>query len=252
MMKIRVMPPIMIVLLLGVCSLSLHASDAEEFQNQGYKSLFNGKNLAGWQIPEGDNGHWKVVDGVIDYDARSEAEGDKNLYTEQQFGDFKLHVEWRFKRHSGLFDMPVILPNGEYARDENGKVVRFPTPNADSGILIKGADQANIWCWGVGSGEIWGTRNNENLPTEERAKAVPRFHADKPVGQWNAFDITVKGDRITVRLNDILVIENCLISDMPEEGRIGLQHHGGIDEQTGELSGASSLIQFRNLWIKEL
>ena len=43
----------------------------------GFTPLFNGKDLAGWKVPEGDNGHWKVVDGVIDYDARSEATGDK-------------------------------------------------------------------------------------------------------------------------------------------------------------------------------
>jgi hypothetical protein len=33
---------------------------------QGFVSLFNGKDLTGWKIPKGDNGHWKVVDGVID------------------------------------------------------------------------------------------------------------------------------------------------------------------------------------------
>ena len=38
----------------------------------GYEVLFNGKDLTGWTLPEGDNGHWKVVDKVIDYDARSE------------------------------------------------------------------------------------------------------------------------------------------------------------------------------------
>ncbi|MFW5822070.1 MAG: 3-keto-disaccharide hydrolase, partial [Tangfeifania sp.] len=67
------------------------------YENEGYKSLFNGKNLDGWVIPEGDNGHWSVIDGVIDYDARSEAKGDKNLWTEEKFKDFKLHIEWRFK-----------------------------------------------------------------------------------------------------------------------------------------------------------
>ena len=37
----------------------------------GFVSLFNGKDLTHWKVPEGDNGHWKVVNGVIDYDARS-------------------------------------------------------------------------------------------------------------------------------------------------------------------------------------
>ena len=39
----------------------------------GFIPLFDGTTLAGWRVPEGDNGHWKVVAGVIDYDARSEA-----------------------------------------------------------------------------------------------------------------------------------------------------------------------------------
>ena len=36
------------------------------------------------------------------------------------------------------------------------------------------------------------------------------------------------------------------------DGPIGLQHHGGINKETGKLRGASSLVQFRNIWIKEL
>ncbi|MBA2499335.1 MAG: DUF1080 domain-containing protein [Chitinophagaceae bacterium] len=222
------------------------------FEKEGYSSLFNGRDLSGWKIPEGDNGHWKVTDGVIDYDALSEAEGNKSLFTEQQFADYQLHIEWRFKKHSNLYPVPTILPNGDYARDTSGKIIYTMLPNADSGILMRGKDQVQVWCWPIGSGEIWGTRLNMNLPADERAKAVPKFHADNPVGQWNAFDITMKGDRVTVYLNDILVIENAVMSGIPENGPIGLQHHGGIDKKTGELDGASSLIQFRNIWIKDL
>src|SRR5437879_5908786 len=61
----------------------------------GFTSLFNGKDLSGWKVPEGDNGHWKVSGGVIDYDARSEGRGDKCLRTEKSFGDFVLRVDWR-------------------------------------------------------------------------------------------------------------------------------------------------------------
>src|SRR5437762_12646663 len=63
----------------------------------GFTPLFNGRDLAGWKIPAGDNGHWKVLDGVIDYDAESEASGDKSLWTEKPYGDFVLRVEWRLK-----------------------------------------------------------------------------------------------------------------------------------------------------------
>src|SRR5262245_35344851 len=63
----------------------------------GFVALFNGQNLSNWKVPEGDNGHWKVLDGVIDYDAESEAKGDKSLWSEREFGDFVLHVDWRIK-----------------------------------------------------------------------------------------------------------------------------------------------------------
>ena len=51
------------------CALASFASAAEA--PAGFTPLFNGKDLSGWKVPAGDNGHWKVLDGVIDYDARS-------------------------------------------------------------------------------------------------------------------------------------------------------------------------------------
>ena len=219
-----------------------------------YQVLFNSKDLTGWKVPEGDNGHWKVVDGVIDYDARSEAKGDKNLWTEESFDNFALHVEWRFKETSGLYPMPTILPDGSLKTDAAGKVITTPTPNADSGILLRGTaqSQVNLWCWPVGSGELWSVRNNKGLTTEQRTAAVPKACADRPVGQWNSMDITVTGDRVTVMLNGKTVIENAQIPGLPASGPVGLQHHGGIDARTGELGPASSLVQFRNILIRKL
>jgi len=238
-----------------ICALTSMAiaQDDSYFEEEGYTSLFNGKDLTGWQIPEGDNGHWNVIDGVIDYDARSEAEGEKHLWSEKEYEDFKLHVEWRFKGYGDhLFDVPIILPNGDYLTDEDGNRYSKRMPNADSGILLKGAGQTNLWCWPVGSGELWSVRNDQSLPAEVRAAAVPKVNADQPVGEWNAFDITVKGDRITVVNNGIVVIDNALFPGLDTEGPVGFQHHGGVNPETGKLRGASSLVQFRNIWIKEL
>lgn len=232
---------------------NIQAQEKCFFEEEGFTSLFNGKDLTGWKIPEGDNGHWSVIDGVIDYDARSEAKGSKDLMSDKDYTDFRLHIEWRFKGYGDhLFPLPTILRNGDYLRDENGKIIEPPGPNSDSGILLKGAGQANLWCWSVGSGELWSIRNNKNLPDEVRAAAVPSENADKPVGQWNAFDITVKGNRITIVNNGIVVINNALYPGLDVKGPIGLQHHGGVNEKTGKLQGASSLVQFRNIWIKEL
>jgi len=228
--------------------------DKEKFVKEGFVPLFNGKDLTGWRMPEGDNGHWKVVDGVIDYDAQSEAKGDKNLRTEESFGDFILHIEWRFKRTTGLYPMPTILPDGSYKTDAEGKTITELRPNADSGIFPRGAGKAqiNIWCWPVGSGELWGYRNDKSMPAEVRAAAVPKVRADKPVGQWNAFDITMKGERLTVVLNRKTVIDNAQLPGIPESGPIVLQHHGGLNKRTGKMNPASSLIQFRNIYIKRL
>jgi len=239
--------------MLLIASTVTKGQHASYFQRAGYVSLFNGKDLTGWMIPEGDNGHWSVIEGVIDYDARSEAPKDKNLWSEKEYRDFSMHIEWRFKGYGDMrYSVPTILPNGDYLTDSDGEVIRTLSPNSDSGILLKGLGQANLWCWPIGSGELWSIRNNKELSPEIRAGAVPKENADKPVGRWNAFDITVIGDRITVINNGIVVIDDALYPGLDIESKIGLQHHGGVDPETGKLRRASSLVQFRNIWIKEL
>ncbi|MCP4506201.1 MAG: DUF1080 domain-containing protein, partial [Fuerstiella sp.] len=88
---------------------------AEGEVEDGFVSLFNGEDLTGWTVPEGDNGHWKVVDGVIDYDAQSEATGDRNLWTKQEYGDFIMKIDWRLKQTSGFYDVPIVLQDGSLA-----------------------------------------------------------------------------------------------------------------------------------------
>lgn len=234
-----------------LAALALSAARADD----GFTSLFNGRDLAGWIVPEGDNGHWKALDGVIDYDACSEAPGrDKNLWTEKEYKDFTLRVDWRLKQTTGLYDMPVVLPDGSHQLDAEGREIKIPTPNADSGIYLRGSSKAqlNIWCWPIGSGEVYGYRMDKTMPPDVRAGVTPKVRADKPVGEWNRFEITLKGERLTVVLNGQTVIDNARLPGLPERGRIALQHHGGKNPKTGELSPASSLIQFRNLAIREL
>jgi hypothetical protein len=221
---------------------------------EGWTALFNGKDLTGWKVPEGDNGHWKVVEGVIDYDARSEAKGDKNLWTAEAFGDFVLRIDWRLKQTSGDYPMPTILPDGSLKKGDDGKPIVTLRPNADSGIFLRGfaKAQVNIWCWPCGSGEVWGYRNDQQMPAEVRAAAVPKVCADKPVGEWNTFEFTLQGETLKVVLNDKLVIENMKMPGIPAKGPLGLQHHGGFNAKTNTYNAASSLIQFRNIYLKPL
>jgi hypothetical protein len=221
---------------------------------EGWVSLFNGKDLSGWKIPEGDNGHWKVQGGVIDYDARCEAKKDKNLWTQESLANFVLRLDWRFKQTSGNYPMQIILPDGSEKKDDSGKLITELRPNADSGIFLRGYPQAqiNLWCWPIGSGELWGYRRDQAMPPEVRAGAVPKVHADHPVGEWNTMEITLKGERLWVLLNGKTVIENERLPGLPAEGPIGLQHHGGWDEKTNSYKPASSLVQFRNIYLKRL
>lgn len=222
---------------------------------RGFVSLFNGKDLTGWKAPEGDNGHWKVINGVIDYDARSEAPGnDKNLWSEKEYKDFVLKIDWRIKQTSGLYDVPTVLPDGSEKLGPDGKMLITPMANADSGIYVRGTSKAqiNIWCWPIGSGEVYGYRRDKTVSPEVRAGVTPKVNADKPVGEWNTFEITMKGDRLTVVLNGKTVLDKAQLPGVPETGKLALQHHGGWDEKKKDYKPASSLVQFRNISIKEL
>jgi hypothetical protein len=229
------------------------ARAADNIAPAGFVSLFNGKDLAGWIVPAGDNGHWKVVEGVIDYDARSEAKGDKNLWFAREFGDFVLRADWRIKETPYVNpNVPYILPDGTQARDTQGREMKMALPDSDSGIFLRGNGrfQVNIWCWPIGSGEMYGIRTDPKTTPELRAAVTPCTQADKPVGEWNHFEITVKGNTVTVALNGKTVLPGATIPDLPARGRIALQHHGG--ERDGKWNSPPSLLQFKNIFVKEL
>ncbi len=243
--------------LLCLCVLSLAASPATQgAENQpppGFVALFNGRDFSNWKVPDGDNGHWKVLNGVIDYDAESESASDKNLWTEREFGDFVLHVDWRIKEapyvNPNVF---YILPDGTHGRDVKGKELRMPLPDSDSGVFIRGSGkhQLNIWCWPIGSGEMYGVRMDRAMPSEVRSAVTPRSQADQPVGEWNHFEVSVRGNTVSVLLNGKAVIPGARIPDLPPRGRIALQHHGS--KRDGKWTSPPALVQFKNIFVKEL
>lgn len=247
--------PIRLLCFIAILSAGVAVGLAGE-DEAGFVSLFNGKDLSGWKVPAGDNGHWKVVDGVIDYDARSEAKGtDRCLWSDKSYRDFVLRVDWRLKSGPGFhWKVPVILPDGSTKKDANGKEIEIPLEDMDSGIYVRGSakSQVNIWMWPIGSGEVWGYRTDDAMPDSVRAGVTPKKRADKPRGEWNTFEITMKGDRLSVKLNGEEVISNAELPGVAAAGPIALQHHGDIDARTGKWKAPPSLVQFRNISIKEL
>ena len=144
-----------LALLLSLATVCLAADNAPP---KGFTALFNGTDLAGWEAKPDPKAkaradaaeHWKIEDGVIKYDGKS-----THLWTKKSYGDFVLMVDWR-----------------------------LPKPG-DSGIYVRGVSkcQANIWCSGLGSGEVWGYRTDKNMPQAIRDAATPKKKADKPVGE---------------------------------------------------------------------
>ena len=230
--------------------LSVVLSTAAEVAPEGFRLLFNGQDLDGWIVRQSNNHDWHVVDGVIDCDPHAEP-GDRNLWTVRSYRDFELLVDWRIKESPYTNQAAkIILPDGTYKKDAAGKEILIAVPNTDSGIFLRGEhkSQVNIWCWPIGSGEVWGYRTDPALSAEVHAGVTPKVKADHPIGQWNTFHIVMKGDRLTVILNGKQVIQNAQLPGVPVDGPIALQHHG--DRKDGEWG--ASFLQFRNIYVKEL
>jgi hypothetical protein len=207
-----------------------------------FLTLFTGIDLRGWKSDPGHEGHWQPRPGpnTLVYDGKSEAK-DKNLWTQKEYADFEMICDWRFTAKPAKRKRPVILPSGDEAT-EGGKVREVEVEDAgDSGILLRGnsKSQVNIWCWPIGSGEVYGYRTDKKMPAEVRRAVTPKVRADKAIGQWNRFVITMRGDRLTVRLNGQLVLSDAQLPGVPAKGPIALKHHGDP-------------IEFANLFIREL
>ena len=235
------------VVLVFILSLTLCAKKETK---EDFVSLFDGKTLNSWKIPEGDNGHWRVVDGVIDYDGKSESPGDKSLWTEKEYKDFILKVDWRLTKQPVEEEVPIVLPDGNYILKTDETKTTLDSREAktvkvmdagDSGIYLRGSSksQLNIWSWPIGSGEVYGYRTDKDMPPEVRKGVTPTKNADKPAGEWNTFIVTMKGELLTVVLNGETIIENAQLPGIPPIGPIALQHH-------------TDPVQFQNIYIKEL
>jgi hypothetical protein len=212
-------------------------------EDQGFRSLYNGLDLTGWKKPPGHEGHWNSKDWILDYDGKSEADGEeRHLWTEEEFGNFELIVDWRQSKEPVLREVPCVLPDGTDAKNPDGSPLMIQVKDAgDSGVYLRGNNksQVNIWNWPVGSGEVYGFRTDPEMPAEVRRGVTPILNADRPVGQWNRFEITMIDDQLTVVLNGETVLRNAKLPGVPARGRLALQHHGDP-------------IQFANIYIKEL
>lgn len=221
---------------------------------EGFSALFNGTDLDGWKglahrnansrrALKGDalkeaqaaadkvmEDHWSVKDGILTYDGKG-----ASLCTAKDYGDFEFYCDWK-------------IPAG-----------------ADSGIYLRGTPQVQIWDpWDprVKEGQdpltdpadwVAAYRNGRNLGSgglwnNKRWRNAPTVLADKPSGEWNTFLIRMVGEKVSIWLNNKLIVDRVKLENywdktgklpIPRADQIELQHHG-------------SELFFRNLYVREL
>jgi hypothetical protein len=223
-------------------ALTLTTRAADNAPPEGFKPLFNGEDLAGWKADDVQKKHWTVKDGVLDLNPVGAPAGkDITLWSQDEFGDVTIMLDWRWSGPAKKMQRPILLPSGDEKKDESGKPVTVEIEERDSGVYLRGSSksQVNIWAWPAGSGEVYGYRTDMKMPPEVRAGVTPKKNMDKPVGEWNHMVITIKGDRLTVAMNGEEVITSAQLPGIPKKGAIALQNHG-------------QAIQFKNIYVKEL
>lgn len=209
----------------------------------GYASLFNGLNFEGWMNHEKLGGRWTAHDGMIKFDPGQPIEGkrqDSIPWTEGAYKGFDLIVDWRLTSRPVPKQMNDFEPHGLFKRTPDGKVATHEINFAgDSGVFLRGDQKAqvNIWSQPMGSGDINPYHKDAKLSPEIRKATMPSEHADNRPGQWNRFEISMREDRVTVKLNGKTVIHDAELPGVRSEGPIGLQDHGDP-------------IEFRNLFIR--
>ncbi len=179
--------------------------------------LFDGKDLAGWSgITSGtkDGGHgWSVADGILTTKGRAGQNGE-NIATSQKFWNFELHAEYR-----------VI------------------DPSSNSGIGLRGRYEVQIGAdFGRAEPGVHGTGALYH-------RIPPSVNANRPLGEWNTYEIRLVGREVTTVLNGILLYEQAHIDGMT--GSLPFDPHEG---QPGpiELQGDHGEVQYRNIVLAPL
>ncbi len=191
----------------------------------GFEPLFNDRDLTGWR---GYVGGPPKRGGMSAYE----------LAIAQRQADDHMRAHWRVTSGVLHFDgqgssIVTDRPFGDFELRLDWKI----TPGGDSGIYLRGSPQVQIWDNPIGSGGLYNNKTN---------RSEPMLVADRPPGEWNTFRIVMIGERVSVWLNDIMVVadttlENYWERDKPiyARGPIELQAHGNP-------------LWFRNIFVREI
>jgi hypothetical protein len=185
-------------------------------------TLLNGQDLAGWiaysELPTAET--WKVEDGLL----RCVGTAKGYLRTTQAWSDYRLHVEWRWPAKPGNSGVMVNLTGPDLLWP---KSIECQLAHGRAGDFAFFSDAR-------GQEEVV-SRNPSGVSTGRRARDAAAGAVENPAGEWNAYDIIVAGDTITVSINGVQV--NRLTGVTPSAGMIALQAEGAaIDFRHVELT----------------
>ncbi len=180
--------------------------------DDGFKPLFNGKDLTGWVQPDVP-GLFSVEDGVILCKTDGKLKKNEFLVTDKPYKDFILKAKVNLRNHN----------SGIQFRSKRAKDGAVSGPQADAaegyyGLLYEERGRGIL----------------ERYP-EDKAKLLAKN------GQWNEYVITMKGDHLTIDLNGTRVIDRT-DPKFDKEGIIALQGHAGEPME----------VRFKDLMIKVL
>ena len=195
----------------------------EQEKADGFKLLFNGKNLRGWQ---GNTKGYVAKDGMIVVEPKL---GGGNLYTAQEYGDFIMRFEFKL------------------------------TPGANNGLGIRTPMNVNAAYQGMELQILDNTASKyKNLkPYQFHGSIYGVVSAKrgylKPVGMWNFQEVIAKGKQITVKLNGTTIVDADIQKASTPETMDG-RDHPGLKRDKGYIAfcGHGDKLAFRNLRIKTL
>ena len=204
-----------LTLLTGILAGVLIASFVAQTRAEELPSIFNGKDLAGWRVPE-PNPFWKVVDGVLVGENDAEKKGSM-LWTKKSYHDFVIECEARWH---GEVDSGIMFRQSTDRKRE-----------LQLQIGVSRSQKRDL------TGSFY-TGGKDKYPEAGQLKDLEKRL--KP-GKWNQFRLEARGDTFTVWFNGEQAVKY-VNTNYPWAGPIGLQLHPGLDMK----------VEFRKLRAKTL
>ena len=221
----------------GVMAISLMLALPANAEDHGFKPIFNGENLDGW---DGLEGYWSVEDGAIVGQFTADNPIKHNtflIWEEGEMKDFELRFKYRI------------------ATDQANSGVQVRSKRHDD-FVVSGyqPDIANVgWITGIifeekGRG-IMARRGQKTVVDAEGERETTRFAEEADLGEhikprdWNDYHVSFKGNHLVVTINGVKMSE--LVDDGPEaasSGILAFQLH----------QGPPMRIEFKDIHLKEI